>query len=191
MASSDTATSNGAFAKAFLAAQREIKAARMGGTNPHFKSKYARFADVHEAVVPVLNKHGIAVLQHADESDDLAMKVTTVLMHDSGEAFHCPVRIPLPKAANAHAAGSALTYARRYGLALATGLVNDDDDDGNASAKPAKRERYDKPAQAPKKKPITDYTEAELTELRAKFKAEGKDEYVTAIDEEFERRLAS
>lgn len=171
-------------AQALVAAQAQFKAAHMGGTNPHFKSKYARFSDVHDACVPVLNANGIAVIQSGEGSDDAGIQISTTFLHVSGEKLVTAVRVPL-SGGNAQAAGSAITYARRYGLAMACGLVNDEDDDGNqASAKPAT-----KPAKA--KKPIKERSDAELASLAQWAAKEGKGDLLDQIAEEQERRRAS
>jgi hypothetical protein len=60
----------------------------------------------------------------------------------------CESSIPMGKQ-DAHGAGSALTYAKRFALAAAVGVVADDDDDGNAaSEKPKPKVDKTAPGQA-------------------------------------------
>jgi len=56
----------------------------------------------------------------------------TMLMHSSGQYISERLLIPVDKA-NAHGVGSATTYSRRFSLMAFTGVVGDDDDDGNAA----------------------------------------------------------
>lgn len=117
---------------ALAAAQSEMKPAAKDVTNPHFKSKYADLASVMAASVPYLTKHGIAVLQPPHDEEG-SLYVKTILAHgDSGSTLEC--RIPLIIAKNdMQGYGSAVTYARRYGLMAMAGIAADDDD-GNAAA---------------------------------------------------------
>jgi hypothetical protein len=120
-------------ASALAAAQMEMGKALKTANNPHFKAKYADLASVMDAAMPALNKHGIAVIQPMGE-DDMGRFVETVLLHStSGEKLTC--RVPLIVAKNdMQGFGSAVTYARRYGLMAMAGIAPEDDD-GNAAAK--------------------------------------------------------
>lgn len=121
-------------AAALAAAQSEMGKALKDSTNPHFRSKYADLGSVMEACMPALNKHGIAVYQPTGQ-DDIGMFISTVLLHNSGERLEC--RVPLIVAKNdMQGYGSAVTYARRYGLMAMAGIAPEDDD-GNAAAKAA------------------------------------------------------
>ncbi len=46
-----------------IAAQRDMKNPAFDAKNPHFGSKYASLVAVREAVIPILNKHGLALTQ--------------------------------------------------------------------------------------------------------------------------------
>jgi hypothetical protein len=120
---------------ALAAAQAEMGRALKDATNPAFKSKYADLASVMDACMPALNKHGIAVLQPLVD-DEHGRYVKTVFVHgESGELTEC--RVPLIVAKNdMQGYGSAVTYARRYGLMSMAGIAPEDDD-GNAAAKAA------------------------------------------------------
>ena len=117
---------------ALAAAQMEMGKALKDSNNPAFKSKYADLASVMDACMPALNRHGIAVFQPTVD-DDSGRYVKTVLAHSSGEVIEC--RVPLIVNKNdMQAYGSAVTYARRYGLMGMAGVAAEDDD-GNAAAK--------------------------------------------------------
>lgn len=118
---------------ALAAAQGEMGRALKDTNNPHFKSKYADLSSVCDACMPALSKHGIAVLQPAFD-DDTGRYVKTIFVHgDSGEAVECRVPLIVSKA-DMQGYGSAVTYARRYGLMGMAGIAPEDDD-GNAAAK--------------------------------------------------------
>jgi hypothetical protein len=87
---------------------------------------YADINAVLRAVRPTLSKHGIAIVQGASVSvSDAActlVSVVTRLSHTSGEWMESTCYIKA-KDASAWSIGSAITYARRYGLVSMTGCV--------------------------------------------------------------------
>lgn len=118
-------------ATALAAAQMEMGKALKGACNPHFGSKYADLASVMDACLPALNQHGIAVIQPLVETE-LGRSVVTRFIHTSGEVLECPVPLIFGKQ-DMQGLGSAITYARRYGLMSLAGIAPEDDD-GNAAA---------------------------------------------------------
>jgi hypothetical protein len=157
-------------AAALAQAQSEMGKAIKDSNNPHFRNKYADLGNVMDACLPALNKHGIAVFQPAG-ADDRGEFVATVLLHTSGEKLEC--RVPLLVNKNdMQGYGSAVTYARRYGLMCMAGIAPEDDD-GNAAAKAPPPVQQAKPAQAAKpdySKAVEYLTEADsLDDLRARW----------------------
>lgn len=126
--SNDTAKLDEALAKA----QGEIEAASKDRNNPAFKSKYADITSVWEAARPALAKHGISVTQWPIHADDSRLHIVTRVAF-KGEWIRAHFSIPVTKQ-DAQGYGSATTYAKRYALAAALGVVADDDDDGNAAS---------------------------------------------------------
>ncbi|MGL4527529.1 MAG: ERF family protein [Aestuariivirga sp.] len=119
---------------ALAAAQMEMGPALKDSANPAFRSKYADLASVMQACMGALNRHGICVMQPTGE-DEAGRFVRTILAHTSGETVEC--RVPLIIGKNdMQGYGSAVTYARRYGLMSMAGIAPEDDD-GNAAAKAA------------------------------------------------------
>lgn len=116
--------------------QAEVKNPSFDSTNPHFKSKFASLASVREAVLPILNKHGLSLSQFPKAGDGTAGCVN-LLVHFSGQWVEEDCLLPLDKN-NAQGAGSAITYARRYSLQGIAGVVAEEDDDANAASAPAK-----------------------------------------------------
>jgi hypothetical protein len=117
-------------APALVAAQAEIGGAVKGADNPFFKSKFADLNTVILALKPIFVKHGFAVIQ-LPHSDEHGVGVTTRIQHTSGEFLQHQFTLPLAKK-DPQAAGSAITYAKRYAL-KALGLMPDLDDDGEAA----------------------------------------------------------
>lgn len=121
---------------ALVKAQSEMSNAVKGSSNPFFKSKYADLNAVREAVLPVLNTHGIAVLQPIVNIDGKNF-VKTVLLHESGEQIDSFTEIVYSKQNDAQAQGSGISYARRYGLQSLV-CIGAEDDDGNEAVKTQK-----------------------------------------------------
>lgn len=135
-------------APALVAAQKKMGAALKDAKNPFFKSKYANLNAVIDASIPVLNEHDIAVLQtpsiHVDHvTGKTTSVIETVLLHASGEYVSSSTEIVAAKANDPQAAGSAISYARRYGLQATVTLKAEDDDAETAM------NRTSKPAAAP------------------------------------------
>ncbi len=127
------ASLSAAMAQAFA----EIEAATKSATNPHFKSKYADLGAVIEAVKPPLIKHGLFFTQRSHPAEN-GVSVETVLHHEGGEELSLGTLFVPANKQDAQGFGSALTYARRYGLMTAFG-VPAEDDDGNAASRSAPR----------------------------------------------------
>ena len=115
-----------------VAALSEITNPPMTQENPHFRSKFSSLKDCVNTIRPVLAKHHIAATQmvrHGEAGD----RVVTRLVHVSGE-FVEDGGIPLANTSDPQKMGSAMTYARRYGLLAICGAVGDPDDDGNKAS---------------------------------------------------------
>lgn len=130
-------TEHKSIAAALAAAQMEMGKALKSATNPHFKSKYADLASVVEACMSPLNAHGIAVIQPVVETE-FGRAVVTRFIHATGETLECAIPLILGKQ-DMQGLGSAMTYARRYGLMSLAGIAPEDDD-GNAAAASPRRE---------------------------------------------------
>lgn len=123
-----TSESIAKIATAFLKAQKNIGAATKGASNPFFKSKYADLGAVMEACKEALNNEGIAVLQPPAYTDVTGKHIVeTILMHESGEYFAAAMALEVPKS-NMQDLGSAISYARRYGLQSLVFIPAEDDD---------------------------------------------------------------
>jgi len=120
-------------ATALSKAQAEFPTVPQSGKNPFHKSTYSTLKDCWDTSRPVLARHGLSVLQFPDVLHDDKFVLRTIVMHESGESIE-GVQPVMSAKQDAQSMGSALTYARRYGLCAALGLVSgDEDDDGNAA----------------------------------------------------------
>ena len=124
--------------------QGKMSHAVKDSANPFFKSKYADLESVWGACRELLSQNGLAVMQFPGLYSDLdkSMSLTTIISHKSGEYISQEMSVPCGMLGrdgvlklDAQAAGSALTYMRRYALAAVVGVVQADDD-GNAASSP-------------------------------------------------------
>lgn len=164
-----------AIASALSAAQGEIDDATKKGLNPAFRSKYADMAAVRAVIREPLAKHGIAVTQFAktvQHGQGMAVEVETMILHKTGQFMAETLRMPVVKQ-DAHGIGSAITYARRYGLMSMLALASEDDD-GNAASNvggtPAKQKAPDVDA-APILKAATEAAGKGIDTLRTYYKS--------------------
>lgn len=141
-------------------AQAQIKGAVKDSTNPHFKSRYADLESVIEAMRGPFAANGLAFIQSATAD---GQHMQTVLVHSSGESFTTQVPLIITKN-DMQGVGSAITYARRYGLAAACGLSQTDDDGESCAVRNINAEMVNRGATlAPKPAtPKTDKISADL-----------------------------
>ena len=139
----DKKTSPKTLVEALCEFQKHHHAAGLDGDNPFFKSKYTTLPQALSAIQPA-TEYGLCHSQLNEyeilPDGQILTIVVTKLMHVSGDE---PIvsRFPVPKLPsnpkNVHQeAGSAQTYARRYGLLSVYGLANDDDDGNSLMNKP-------------------------------------------------------
>lgn len=92
-----------------------------------YKFKYATFDAILDAIRKPLSDNGLWFVQTLDGN-----QMVTTLYHSSGQTLMS--RIPFVPGGNGpQAMGSALTYAKRYGLCALLGIAADEDDDANAA----------------------------------------------------------
>jgi hypothetical protein len=129
----DKTTKHATIAAALAAAQAAMGRAAKSANNPHFKSKYADLSSVMDACMPALTSNGIAVTQPVKREDG-EIVLYTILHHADSDQTLDDGGLPLiVNKRDMQGLGSALTYARRYGLMAMAG-ISADDDDGNAAA---------------------------------------------------------
>jgi hypothetical protein len=122
----------GKLAGALAKSHKNFKAVKKTSSNPFFKSKYADLAEVLDATADALSDNELAVIQSPGEFADGKLKLTTLLVHSSGEWLRSALRMPVAKP-DAQGVGSAITYARRYAYSAIVNVASEQDDDGNAA----------------------------------------------------------
>ena len=125
---------------ALVKAQNKIDNAHKDAKNPYFKSNYATLESVIEAVKQPLLDQGILFVQESDLNDS-GVCIETVFYGHGGKIKTGKLHVPADKQ-DPQGYGSALTYARRYSLAMACGIgsgvkVEETgfDDDANSATK--------------------------------------------------------
>lgn len=116
-----------------IKARKEIQPPKKEGTNPHFRSKYVTLEGCIEAVTGPLANHGFFLSQQVFTTGE-GHFVSTHLYHEDDAQFQMTSNVPLVLTKNdMQGLGSAITYARRYGIMSLLNLPADDDD-GNAAS---------------------------------------------------------
>jgi len=130
---------SGTLAAALVELQAALPHVTKDAENPHFKSRYASLAALTDALLPVMAKLGLAWVCSPTIDEAMGLVLFYKLIHapSGGELAGY---YPLPASAGPQQIGSAITYARRYALCAITGLVADEDDDGNAAEAGPKNE---------------------------------------------------
>lgn len=133
-------------APALARAQSKIEAAKFDSSNPHFNAQYASLASCFEAIKPLMDE-GFSVIQTIIREGS-AYDLETKLLHSSTEWLSGIVPILIGKQ-DMQGLGSAVTYAKRYGISMLCKLASEKDDDGNLSvAQGNRREPAPRPQQA-------------------------------------------
>ena len=109
--------------------------------------KYAPLDAVVEVVKIAMEDYGLSFNQEVSYDDDGNVLVTTNIFHESGQWLSFgPLGLPKDdgqQRSDVQAAGSSITYARRYSLSAAMGLASEEDTDG-ISRKKNKSKRTNK-----------------------------------------------
>ena len=139
-------------AQALCKVQSEIRGYKEDSNNPFFKSKYGDLTSVWAAIRESVTANDLCVSQLMEQaSEPGAICVKTLMMHSSGQWISGVLEL-VPDKKGPQAAGSCITYARRYSLASIVGVSPVDDDAEDAtdrSQKPPKSvsKKKSKPSQ--------------------------------------------
>ena len=113
-------------ATALNKAQSEMTGAKKSSKNPFFKSTYSDLSSVMSAISIPFANNGLSFIQ-SPEFNDNKIEVITRIMHNSGQWIEGACTLP-PTKNDAPGYGSAITYAKRYGLQAMAGVPSVDDD---------------------------------------------------------------
>lgn len=127
------------FDAAMSAAQAEMGRINQDASNPQTKSRYASYAALDRAVRPIYTRHGFGVTWDTGEKPGENMIRIEALVSGTGHRRRYHIDMPADGIGakggavmtRTHAAGSAITYGRRYLLAMIFNLAIGEDDDGN------------------------------------------------------------
>jgi hypothetical protein len=125
-------------AAAMAKAQAEMGGAVKDSANPFFKSKYADLTSVVKAIKEPFANNNLSYTQFPCAADG-CVGVTTRLMHSSGQWLESSYMLPMVKQ-DPQAAGSTITYARRYALQAMAGIPTADDDAESAMLRGAEKQ---------------------------------------------------
>lgn len=141
------------FTRAMISCQSKIQRIAANKENPQTRSMYATYDNLDRAIRPVYTEAGFALSFDVGESAAEAVRVLCHVMHRDGHTRTYDSG-PIPAdgkgiqgnsaMTKTHAAGSAMTYGRRYLLALIFNLAFGKDDDGNGAGGSPLDKIYDK-----------------------------------------------
>lgn len=123
---------------ALFAFQQAVAPIAKDQVNDHLHTKYTDLTGVWAAIREPLKLHELLVIQENVPCSRGAMVVTTLVHMPSKEWRSSTIYVPARKA-DAQAFGSAISYARRYGLMTVLGLLTTDDDGHAATVPPVAR----------------------------------------------------
>ena len=151
----------------------EMQNPPLDSVNPHFKNKFSSLRAVSDAVRPALAANGLAYRQ-TPLTDESGTWVATIVYGEDGSIELA--RVPFSPQANQQQMGSGITYAKRYCLQAAFGLVGEEDDDGEAASRQTpqgarKASKGTNARKAPQRAADgpTDAEKAELAEIAAAY----------------------
>lgn len=130
----EMSSSIGALAEALSKAQGELGA--VGKGKQGYGYSYADLASVLEVSRAPLSNHGLAVTQGIEtvKGESPWVKVTTLLMHSSGEWIKNELQMPLSDMKGmspAQMVGAVSTYGRRYSMQAIVNIASEDNDASN------------------------------------------------------------
>lgn len=123
----------GKLAEALAAAHKGFKPVKKETINPFYNKKYAELSNVIEATDEALSNNGLAIIQSPGLAAPNKVRVTTLLLHTSGQWIKDVLELPMSKP-DAQGAGASITYARRYSYQSFVSVAAEPDDDGNAAS---------------------------------------------------------
>jgi hypothetical protein len=124
--------------KALAKAQADYPVVAFDSANPHFKSKFASYAQCCDALRGPLNKNGLCLPDFRPGFVNGAWVVVGTLRHSSGQWISGVAPLMNPKG-DMQGFGAAMTYAKRTLLmALTGGFSGEADDDGQSVSAQAK-----------------------------------------------------
>jgi hypothetical protein len=122
--------------------QQSIGTIKKDKKNPYFKSNYADINDFLEALLPLLKKEGLTIMQplcSIDGVNGIKPGIKTIITDGEHQLSEFT---PLPDLQDPQKMGSCFTYYRRYALQSFFCLRAEDDDANKASGKEVKQDKF-------------------------------------------------
>ena len=116
--------------KALSKVQKDLKHAKKDDKGAF--GKYADLATVYEVIRKPLVDNGFSYIHSLTTQEDGTHFVDTLLMHETGGTFKTSLPLIINKR-DMQGLGSAITYAKRYGISMIVGLASEEDDEGKGA----------------------------------------------------------
>ena len=116
--------------KALSKVQKDLKHAKKDDKGAF--GKYADLATVYEVIRKPLVENGFSYVHSLTTQEDGTHFVDTLLMHETGGTFKTSLPLIINKR-DMQGLGSAITYAKRYGISMIVGLASEEDDEGKGA----------------------------------------------------------
>lgn len=113
----------------------EVSSISKDAKNPFFKSDYVTLDKLIIATRELMQKNGLSILQMPLSKENGEIGIQTILIHESGEYIESEPLFMKPVKNDPQAAGSVITYLRRYSYQAILNLNTGEDDDANYSSK--------------------------------------------------------
>lgn len=119
-------------AKSMIQVQQSLTPALKDSINDFTNSSYASLKSVMEVCRTALLNNGIWLTQYPVSVEKGHLGLVTKIIHVATGQWQCSlIEMPLAKS-DPQGYGSAITYARRYGLTALLGIITEDDDGESA-----------------------------------------------------------
>ena len=131
-------------ATALIKFNSKVTSISKDGLNPQFRSEYVTLDHLIKETRPLLQEVGLSIMQFPLTKETGEIGIQTMLIHESGQflesepLFMTPMRMvkggAYEVARDPQAAGSVISYLRRYSYQAILNLNTGEDDDGNKSS---------------------------------------------------------
>lgn len=142
--------------RALFNVKKELRPMVKDSANPFFKSKYLELSDILSNLEPILHGKGLFLTQGTIVREGATLVVNRVTHEESGQYVESEFPAEVANA-DPQKLGSAVSYARRYGL-QALFALNVVDDDGNAAS--GKGDRKSNFSPPPKKEAASEQSDS-------------------------------
>ena len=119
--------------KKLLEVKKEIGTLTKNSKNPFFKSQYLDLNAILEEIDPIMQKHGLILLQPIKANEVF----TSFIDSDNGQTIATSSMVIPSTITDPQKMGACVTYFRRYTLKSLLGIA-EQDDDGTLASQPTK-----------------------------------------------------